>query len=31
MLAVVVVWAAMDTVAFRRTKLPTLIINNDDQ
>ncbi|MFC4856714.1 hypothetical protein [Actinophytocola glycyrrhizae] len=31
MLAVVVVWAAMDTVAFRRTKLPTLIITNDDQ
>jgi len=31
MLAVVVVWAAMDTVAFRRTKLPTLIINTDDQ
>ncbi|WP_243866412.1 hypothetical protein [Actinophytocola oryzae] len=31
MLAVVVVWAAMDTVAFRRTKLPTLIINADDQ
>jgi ATP synthase protein I len=31
MLAVVVVWAAMDTVAFRRTKLPTLIVNTDDQ
>jgi ATP synthase protein I len=31
MLAVVIVWAAMDTVAFRRTKLPTLIINADDQ
>jgi ATP synthase protein I len=31
MLAVVIVWAAMDTVAFRRTKLPTLIINSDDQ
>ena len=31
MLAVVIVWAAMDTVAFRRTKLPTLIISNDDQ
>jgi ATP synthase protein I len=31
MLAVVIVWAAMDTVAFRRTKLPTLIINTDDQ
>lgn len=31
MLAVVVVWAVMDTVAFRRTKLPTLIINGDDQ
>ncbi|MGB3437297.1 MAG: hypothetical protein WBA97_00985 [Actinophytocola sp.] len=31
MLAVVIVWAAMDTVAFRRTKLPTLIINDDDQ
>jgi ATP synthase protein I len=31
MLAVVLVWAAMDTVAFRRTKLPTLIINADDQ
>jgi ATP synthase protein I len=30
-LAVVVVWAVMDTVAFRRTKLPTLIINTDDQ
>jgi F0F1-type ATP synthase assembly protein I len=31
MLAVVIVWAAMDTVAFRRTKLPTLIITDDDQ
>ena len=31
MLAVVIVWAAMDTVAFRRTKLPTLIVNSDDQ
>jgi ATP synthase protein I len=31
MLAVVVVWAAMDMVAFRRTKLPTLIVNTDDQ
>ena len=31
MLAVVIVWAAMDTVAFRRTKLPTLIITGDDQ
>jgi ATP synthase protein I len=31
MLAVVVVWAVMDTVAFRRTKLPTLIVNTDDQ
>jgi hypothetical protein len=31
MLAVVIVWAAMDTVAFRRTKLPTLIIKSDDQ
>lgn len=31
MLAVVIVWAAMDTVAFRRTKLPTLIVNADDQ
>lgn len=31
MLAVVIVWAAMDTVAFRRTKLPTLIVNTDDQ
>lgn len=31
MLAVVIVWAAMDTVAFRRTKLPTLIITSDDQ
>jgi ATP synthase protein I len=31
MLAVVIVWAAMDTVAFRRTKLPTLIVNDDDQ
>lgn len=31
MLAVVVVWAAMDTVAFRRTKLPTLIVDSDDQ
>ena len=31
MLAVVIVWAAMDTVAFRKTKLPTLIINADDQ
>ena len=29
MLAVVVVWAAMDTVAFRRTKLPTLIVGDD--
>ncbi|HEX6359244.1 hypothetical protein [Actinophytocola sp.] len=31
MLAVVIVWAAMDTVAFRRTKLPTLIVTTDDQ
>jgi len=31
MLAVVIVWAAMDTVAFRRTKIPTLIIDSDDQ
>jgi ATP synthase protein I len=31
MLAVVIVWAVMDTVAFRRTKLPTLIIDTDDQ
>lgn len=31
MLAVVVVWAAMDTVAFRRTKIPTLIVQSDDQ
>jgi uncharacterized protein YacL len=31
MLAVVIVWAAMDTVAFRRTKLPTLIVDSDDQ
>ena len=31
MLAVVIVWAAMDTVAFRRTKLPTLIVEPDDQ
>jgi F0F1-type ATP synthase assembly protein I len=31
MLAVVIVWAVMDTVAFRRTKLPTLIVNTDDQ
>jgi hypothetical protein len=31
MLAVVIVWAAMDTVAFRRTKLPTLIVDTDDQ
>jgi ATP synthase protein I len=31
MLAVVVVWAVMDTVAFRRTKLPILIVNTDDQ
>jgi ATP synthase protein I len=31
MLAVVIVWAAMDTVAFRRTKLPTLIVESDDQ
>jgi ATP synthase protein I len=29
MLAVVVVWAVMDTVAFRRTKLPTLIVGDD--
>lgn len=25
------VWAAMDAVAFRRTKIPTLIIDSDDQ
>jgi hypothetical protein len=31
MLAVVIVWAVMDTVAFRRTKLPTLIVDSDDQ
>ena len=35
MLAVVVVWAAMDVIAFRRTKIPTLIIasgdNSDEQ
>jgi ATP synthase protein I len=31
MLAVVIVWAAMDTVAFRRTKLPTLIVDADDR
>lgn len=31
MLAVVVVWAAMDMIAFRRTKIPTLIISSDDQ
>jgi ATP synthase protein I len=31
MLAVVIVWAVMDTVAFRRTKLPTLIVTSDDQ
>jgi ATP synthase protein I len=31
MLSVVIVWAVMDTVAFRRTKLPTLIIDTDDQ
>lgn len=31
MLAVVIVWAAMDTVAFRRTKLPTLIVDDDKQ
>ncbi|HEY0453287.1 hypothetical protein [Actinophytocola sp.] len=31
MLAVVLTWAAMDAVAFRRTKIPTLIINSDDQ
>ena len=31
MLAVVIVWAAMDTVAFRRTKIPTLIVDSDDQ
>jgi ATP synthase protein I len=31
MLAVIVVWAAMDMIAFRRTKIPTLIIDNDDQ
>jgi F0F1-type ATP synthase assembly protein I len=31
MLAVVIVWAVMDHIAFRRTKLPTLIINTDDQ
>jgi ATP synthase protein I len=29
MLAVVVVWAAMDMIAFRRTKIPTLIIDSD--
>jgi len=31
MLAVVIVWAVMDTVAFRRTKLPTLIVDGDDR
>jgi ATP synthase protein I len=31
MLAVVIVWAVLDHIAFRRTKLPTLIINADDQ
>lgn len=31
MLGVVVVWAAMDAVAFRRTKIPTLIIDSGDQ
>jgi hypothetical protein len=31
MLAVVLVWAAADAVAFRRTKIPTLIISSDDQ
>jgi hypothetical protein len=31
MLAVVIVWTVMDTVAFRRTKLPTLIVDTDDQ
>jgi ATP synthase protein I len=29
MLAVVIVWAVMDTVAFRRTKLPTLIVSDE--
>ncbi|WP_233159322.1 hypothetical protein [Actinophytocola xanthii] len=31
MLGVVVVWAAMDAVAFRRTKIPTLIVDSGDQ
>ena len=31
MLGVVLVWAAMDAVAFRRTKIPTLIIDSEQQ
>lgn len=31
MLAVVVVWAAADAVAFRRTKIPTLIVGTDGE
>jgi ATP synthase protein I len=31
MLGVVLVWAAMDAVAFRRTKIPTLIIDEERQ
>jgi hypothetical protein len=31
MLAVVIVWAVMDTVAFRKTKIPTLIVGGDDR
>lgn len=31
MLATVIVWAAMETVAFRKTKIPTLVIEAKDQ
>jgi hypothetical protein len=31
MLATVLVWAAMETVAFRKTKIPTLITETNDQ
>ena len=31
MLATVIVWAAMETVAFRKTKIPTLVIETKDQ
>jgi ATP synthase protein I len=31
MLATVLVWAAMEAIAFRRTKIPTLIVDPDDR